>query len=229
MSSAAIFVIGDELLHGEIKDENGPWLIQQLNERGISVERCSILPDEPEIIAEELQRFGHCDYRFTTGGLGPTHDDRTLEGVARALGRSLVTDEELIGLLQEQHGTLNDAQRKMALRPEGGKFVHIEDSLGLGFRAENIYVFPGFPELLRPLFFQFENELEGTPLTTETIQTDGLESDIADLLESFQEEYPNLQFGSYPHTDGSITLKIRGREASQIDEATTELRNKLQK
>lgn len=219
MNSAAIFVIGDEILHAEIEDENGPWLIRQLNDRGITVERYSILPDEPDVIAEELERFNHCDYRFATGGLGPTHDDRTLEGVARALDRSMVTDEELIELLREQHGTLNDAQRKMTLRPEGGEFAHIENSLGLAFKVENIYVFPGFPELLRPLFFQFESELEGTPLTTKTIEMDGLESDIAELLESFQNEYPELQFGSYPHTDGSITLKIRGRDATSVNAA----------
>lgn len=227
MSSAAIFVIGDEILHGEIEDENGPWLIQQLNDLGVHVERCSILPDEPDVIAEELLRFEHCDYRFTTGGLGPTHDDRTLEGVARALDRPLETDDDLIKLLRERHGPLNEPQRKMALRPEGGEFVHVEDSLGLGFKVEDVYVFPGFPELLRPLYCRFENELEGVPLTTETIETDGLESDIAELLESFQGEYPDLQFGSYPHTDGSITLKIRGSDPETVTEARDLIRGKL--
>jgi molybdenum cofactor synthesis domain-containing protein len=227
MSTAAVFVIGDEILHGEIKDENGPWLLQQLGERGIDVRRLGVLPDEPDIIAEELIRFEDCDYRLTTGGLGPTHDDRTLEAVGRAVDRPLVEDDDFIEILRNEHGTLNDAQREMARRPEGGEFVHREDSIGIGFRIENIFVFPGFPDLLRPLFYQLENRFEGTPLSTQSIETSGWESDIAELLEDIQDDYPDLQFGSYPHTDGSITIKIRGRDADVVGEATEELREAL--
>jgi len=223
MSTAAVFVIGDEILHGEIEDQNGPWLIRQLSDRGIDVRRLSVLPDEPDVIADELIRFEDCDYRLTTGGLGPTHDGRTLEAVGQALDRPLVTDDRLVDILEEEHGTLNEAQRNMALRPEGGEFIHLEDSVGIGFQVEDIYVFPGFPELLQPLFFQLENEFEGEPLTTRTLETSGWESDIAGLLEDFQEDYSDLEFGSYPHTDGSITIKIRGRDPDQIDRAFDQL------
>lgn len=227
MSTAAIFIIGDEILHGEIKDENGPWLIQQLGERGIDVRRLNVLPDEPDVIAEELIRSENCDYRLTTGGLGPTHDDRTLEAVGDALDRPLVTDEKLINILREEHGTLNDAQREMARRPEGGQFIYLEDSVGIGFCIEDIFVFPGFPELLRPLFFQVENHFDGTPLITKSVETSGWESDIAELLENFQDEYPDLQFGSYPHTDGSITIKLRGRDDELVEEVSEEIRQAL--
>lgn len=227
MSTAAIFVIGDEILHGEIKDRNGPWIIEQLNDRGIRVKRCTILPDDPEIIGDEIDRFLTCDYILTTGGIGPTHDDRTLEGVGLALDRPLTTDEEMLKLLRDNHGKLNQSQKDMCLRPEGGNFHNLDDSVGLAFQIENIYVFPGFPELLEPLFFKLEDHFEGSPLSTETIETDGLESDIAGLLEQFQDEYPELEFGSYPHTDGTITLKIRGPDTDKVSQAAHEIESKL--
>ena len=218
MSSAAIFVIGDEILHGEIGDDNGPWLINQLSDLGIDVERCIILPDEPDVIAEELQRFDHCDYRFTTGGLGPTHDDRTLEGVARALDRSLVTDEELIELLQEQHGPLNDAQRRMALRPEGGTFVHIENSLGLGFKVENIYVFPGFPEELKVMFETVADEFGGDVVSA-SVETATPEGALKDVLDGVRERF-DVAVGSYPaHGDEPGRVKVTGTDPDEVDRA----------
>jgi molybdenum cofactor synthesis domain-containing protein len=227
MSSTAILIIGDEILHGEIKDQNGPWLIEQFKQRGITLKRCSILPDDPAVIAEEIQRLSGCDYIVTTGGIGPTHDDRTIEAVADAFDRDLEFDESMLERLRDNHGTLDDAQKKMALRPEGGTFYNLDDSIGMAIQVENVYVFPGFPELLKPLFFMIEDEFDGEPLSTETIETDGLESDIAALLEDFQNRFPDLQFGSYPHTDGTITLKIRGRNSNTVTEASKSLQAKL--
>lgn len=227
MTSAVVFVIGDEILHGEITDQNGPWLIEQFNEMGINLQRCSILPDEPAVISGEIKRFLDCDYIVTTGGIGPTHDDRTLEAVAEALDRPLETDHEMIELLRDNHGTLNESQKDMCLRPEGGTFHNLQDSVGLAFEIENVYVFPGFPELLKPLFFKLEDHFEGEPLHTVTIQTDGLESDIAGLLGEYQENYPDLEFGSYPHTDGSITVKIRGRNENRVQKVSQSIQDEL--
>jgi molybdenum cofactor synthesis domain-containing protein len=227
MSSAGILIIGDEILHGEIKDQNGPWLIEQFNQRGITLKRCSILPDNPSVIAEEIRRLSDCDYIVTTGGIGPTHDDRTIEAVAKAFDRDLEYDESMLERLRDNHGSLDTAQKKMALRPVGARFYNLEDSIGMAVQVENVYVFPGFPELLKPLFFKIEDDFEGTPISTETIETDGLESDLAALLEDFQKQYPELQFGSYPHTDGTITLKIRGRDTDTLAEASEALHAEL--
>ena len=230
MRSAVILIVGDEILHGEITDRNGPWLIDELSDAGVRVARCCIIPDEPDIISRYIQRAfddGH-DYVLTTGGVGPTHDDRTLEAVARALDRPLEDNEELIDLLESEHGPLSDAQRKMARLPRGCEFHHLEDTIGMAFEVEDVYVFPGFPELLKPLFFKLQNNFEGSEYFTETLETDGLESDIAPQLEELQTEYPELQFGSYPHVDGSITLKIRGRDANVVKNARDDLRDELE-
>lgn len=229
MSSAVILIIGDEILHSEISDENGPWLIQQLNTLGVDVARCCILPDDPDLIGRniDLAFEDDHDYVLTTGGIGPTHDDRTLEAVAGALNRPLEDDEELIKLLEDKHGTLSPSQRKMARLPEGCEFHYLEDSIGMAFEVQNVYVFPGFPELLKPLFFKLQHNFEGIERYTETLETDGLESDIAGQLEALQDRYPELQFGSYPHVDGTITLKIRGRDEDLLENAKAELREEL--
>lgn len=227
MSSAAILVIGDEILHGEIRDQNGPWLINQLSDRGVRVKRCNILPDDPTVIASEINRFSDCDFILTTGGVGPTHDDRTLESVALALNRDLESDEELLAMLQREHGSLKENQKKMAVLPEGSEFFYLKDSVGLAFKIRNVYVFPGFPELLKPLFFRVEDHFTGKPLTTKTIKTKGYESELAGMLEDFQERYPSLQFGSYPHPDGTITLKIRGTNPQDVKKAEQSLQKEL--
>lgn len=229
MRSAVILIIGDEILHGEISDRNGPWLIDEFNEAGIKVGRCCILPDDPDVISRYIRRAfkdGH-DYVVTTGGIGPTHDDRTLEAVGQALDRPLEEDTGLIDLLESKHGTLSESQRKMARLPRGCEYHHLEDSIGMAFEVEDVYVFPGFPELLKPLFFKLRDNFEGTDHFTRTLETDGLESDIAPQLGEFQDRFPELQFGSYPHTDGSITLKIRGQDADRVETAREELRDEL--
>ncbi|MFB6226903.1 MAG: competence/damage-inducible protein A [bacterium] len=229
MSSAVILVIGDEILHGEIEDQNGPWLISELNNHNVDVERCCILPDTTDIISRTInQAFDDgADYILTTGGVGPTHDDRTLEAVGQALNSPLKYDENLIQVLEDNHGDLTASQKKMARLPEGTEFHLLDNSIGMAFEVGDIYVFPGFPELLKPLFFKLQSNFEGDERFLETIQAEGLESDIAPELEELQEEFPELQFGSYPHTDGSITLKIRGRDPELIERARDELEKSL--
>lgn len=229
MSEAVILIIGDEILHGEIEDGNGPWLIEELNSIGVDVARCCILPDDPDIISRNIeQAFSDgANYVLTTGGIGPTHDDRTLEAVAQALDRPLDYDDELIDLLEDKHGSLTPSQKKMARLPEGCEFHHLEDSIGMAFEVENVFVFPGFPELLQPLFFTLQTSFEGEKRHSKDLEAEGLESDIAPTLRSLQDKYPELQFGSYPHTDGTITLRIRGRDQGLIEDAHDELQDEL--
>lgn len=228
MKTATILIIGDELLHGEIQDENGPWLIKRLTELGVDVNQLHILPDETETIAEYLERSLHCDFVFTTGGIGPTHDDRTREAVAKALDRELIQNEDILSLLEDHHDSeLTEAQKRLATLPEGSDIIHVQETAGIAFQAGNIFVFPGIPELLRPLFNQLASRFDGVQKISRSFTIRALESDIADQLSKLQNRYPDLQFGSYPHENGTLTLKIRGRKEEQVKEAFEDLRKTI--
>lgn len=229
MSSATILVIGDELLHGEIRDQNGPWLIERFNQLGVDVERLHLLPDQTDLLVEYIRQALSCEYVITTGGIGPTHDDRTREAVAKALDRNLVPHDHLLSLLRERHGdNLTQSQKKLAKLPENSEIIQVNKTAGIAFRAENVFVFPGIPELLQPLFNRLEEEFKGTKKTNRSLTIKALESDIADQLMTLQNQYPQLQFGSYPHDDGSLTLKIRGRDEDSVTKAFEDLRDSIE-
>lgn len=220
MSTAMILIVGDELLHGEIEDVNGPWLIRRLNRLGVDVRRMSVLPDDPEVIADEIRRHEDMTYLFVTGGLGPTHDDRTREGVARGTGRDLVDHPEAMQRLHERHGSdLDEELRDIAHLPENAELIRLDEGPGMAFRVDNVYVFPGIPGLLKPLFRRLEDQFDGAEKYTETMTIRARESDIAARLNELQDRFPALQFGSYPHEDGTLSLKLRGRDRSQFQEA----------
>lgn len=220
MSTAAIFIVGDELLHGEIEDANGPWLIQQLNRLGVEVRRLCVLPDDPDVIAGAMRRHEDRSYRLLTGGLGPTHDDCTREGVARGTGRALVDHPAMLERLRERHGPeLGEGLLDLARLPEGAELIRMDDGYGMAFRVEDVYVFPGIPGLMKPLFHQLEEEFHGTPKTARTLQVRARESEIAPRLNQLQDRFPGLQFGSYPHDDGTLSLRVRGHDRTRLDEA----------
>jgi len=225
MSSAMIFIVGDELLHGEIEDVNGPWLLQQLNRRGIDVRRLCLLPDDPGVIAEQIRRHADETYLLVTGGLGPTHDDCTREGVARGTGRKLVDHPGVLRRLRERHGAdPGEGLLDMARLPRDAELIRLDEGPGMAFRVENVYVFPGIPGLLKPLFRRMEEAFEKAPRFTETLTVHAWESEIAPRLNRLQERFSDLQFGSYPHDDGTLSLKVRGRDRGVLEDAYEAMR-----
>ncbi len=220
MSTAVVFIVGNELLRGEIEDVNGPWLIEQLNRRGIELRRVSLLPDDPDVIAGELRRHEDKTYRLLTGGLGPTHDDCTREGVARGTGRSLVDHPAMLERLRERHGDdLGEGLLELARLPEGAELIRMDEGYGMAFRVEDVYVFPGIPDLMKRLFGRLEDEFDGTPRQARTLTVRARESDIASRLSALQKNYSGLEFGSYPHDDGTLSLRVRGQDPARLDEA----------
>lgn len=228
MSSCSILIIGDELLLGEIQDENGPWLIEQMVSRGVDVRNVCLVPDDPEYVAGHLERQLDEDYVLTTGGIGPTLDDRTPEAVARALGRPRVLHDEVLRQLESYYGdSLNQQRRDMARLPEGAEVVFVNQSPALSFRVRNVYVFPGIPALLKPLFRQWEEAFRGETRATRTYTCRGREGDLAPLLEQLALRFPDVQIGSYPHADGTVTVRVRGSDEDELEEALDWLRAAL--
>lgn len=227
MSTAYIVVVGDELLNGEIQDQNGPWLIQELSTRGVTVRGMSILPDEPDLVADCIRRNLHLDHVLVTGGIGPTHDDRTREAVARALDRPREIHPEVMGWLNANHGDeveQNDAIREMANLPEGSEAICLDDQPASAFRVENVFIFPGIPPFLKALFLKWDGHFHGADQHTRTLVFQAREVDIAGTLESLQNEFPELQFGCYPRENGRLIVKIRGTRAEKLDQARDQLR-----
>lgn len=220
MGKATILIIGDELLHGEIVDKNGPWLIQELNDLGVDVKKLAIIPDDPDVIVDHIKAESDTDYVLITGGIGPTHDDRTKNAVARATNRDLVEHPLILDHLKDNHGSdLSESRRRLASLPEDSELKHNDGALGISFRVDNVYVFPGIPELLQSLFPCWKSDFDGNKKLTESLTVHGWESDIAEELTRIKENYDTVQFGSYPHNDGTLTIKIRGRDSEQVTDA----------
>ncbi len=226
MSTAAIFIVGDELLHGETRDKNGPWLLQQLNHRGITVQSLCVLPDQPDRIAGHIRRARSETYVLVTGGIGPTHDDRTREAVAKGVGVPRQVHPRVEEWLEAHYGDrINEARRGMARLPAGSEAIYLEETPALAFRVKNVYVFPGIPVLMQPLFERWDEEFQAAPRVARTHTFRGREGDIAGDLAELQRRYPELQFGSYPHEDGTLSIRIRGENEERLKAAYGEVKN----
>ena len=223
--TAAILVIGDEILYGETQDTNSTFLCRQLTARGVDVRRIVTLPDESEEIITALTRlreYGY-DYILTCGGIGPTPDDITRVAVARALGVDLVLDQTAVQRYEElRGGPLNEKQLEMCRLPDGSHPLFAESTGAPGFKVENIYVLPGVPEILQAFWERIESQFDGEPLHVETFVTSSRESEFASKMAEYQASYPELKFGSYPRIVGAgweVRIRVRGRPRELVQEA----------
>src|SRR3990172_1809028 len=165
MPTAAILVIGNEILSGKVVDANSPYLCRELRALGVDVERIVTIPDVIEVIAEETRALSRAhDYVFTSGGIGPTHDDLTMDGIARAFSRALRSHESLAGRIERALGKpMNEGQFKMTLIPEGAVLVDAGDLWFPVVIVENVHILPGIPELLRKKFESARDRFRGVP------------------------------------------------------------------
>lgn len=200
-STAGILIIGDEILSGKFEDENAPFLLRELGGQGVDVRRVHVIPDVEEIIADEVRRFSNdFDYVLTSGGVGPTHDDVTLEGVARAFGERLVRNEEMVAmLLQLMKGREpNESQLKMCDLPESAELLSGHEVWFPLVRVRNVYVFPGVPRLLKVKFESTRHEFRGHPMALRRVFLSCMESDVAQDLRDLLAEFSGVKVGSYP-------------------------------
>lgn len=226
MSTAAIVIIGNEILSGRTQDANLPWISTQLNERGIQLVEGRFIRDVHEVIADTVNELrAKYDFVFTTGGIGPTHDDITTESIARAFGVDVVLHEQAHKLLKDYYGErLNDARLKMAHTPEGAELVENPISVAPGYRMENVYVLAGIPRIMQAMFDGIAGTLSGdVKIHSSTVTCHLAEGEIANALGALQEQYKNIDVGSYPHFRGGqlgLSIVLRGTDEDMLQQAT---------
>ena len=201
--TAALLVIGDEILSGRTHDKNIAQVATWLSVQGIRLREARVVPDVHERIVEAVNalRASH-DYLFTTGGIGPTHDDITVDAIAAALGVPVVVHPEARRILEAYYATrggLNDARLRMARVPQGADLIPNRMSGAPGIHVENIYVMAGVPHIAAQMLDALTGTLEGgAPLLSETVGCWTAESEIAELLREVEQAHPACQIGSYP-------------------------------
>ena len=232
MPSAGLIIIGNEILSGKVVDTNSPFLAKQLREVGVDLERISVIPDEIPIVSEEVRVMSHAyDHVFTSGGIGPTHDDLTMEGVAQAFGREMELSQKIWERIQRvQEGPPNDAMKKMAILPEGADVIDAGDLWFPVVKVENVYVFPGIPQLFEKKFISIRDRFAGVPVQLNRIFVTRHESEIAEDLHNLLHEFPELMLGSYPRIGESeyrVMLTLESRDPDYLERATQSLRDRL--
>jgi len=199
-TTAGILVIGNEILSGKVVDTNSPYLCQELYSLGVDVQRICVVPDDIDVIARDVAMLSQSfDHVFTTGGVGPTHDDVTIEAVAQGLQRRVVVHPELEAILDQHWGDRPPAARvKMASVPEGAELL-MEPSLPIPvLRVQNVYIFPGIPQLFRRKFDSIKDRFQDEPYHGRRVYLTARESDFSHLLDTLMQEFPDLMLGSYP-------------------------------
>ena len=226
--TAAIVIIGNEILSGRTKDANLPWLAERLGSLGIPVEEARVVSDRTDAIVEAVNalRTRHT-YVFTSGGIGPTHDDITTEAVAAAFGVPVVRSREAQALLEDHYepGKLNAARLRMADVPQGATLVDNPVSKAPGYRVDNVFVFAGIPRILQAMFDGIAPTLTGgRPLQSRAISCAVGEGDLSAGLGAIQTDFPDLSLGSYPFVRGGrfgSSVVIRGTDPARLDAART--------
>lgn len=216
--NAAIIIIGDEILSGSVLDQNTPYLAKLLNSKGIKVAEVRMVADiEDEIVTAVRSLSAKYDYIFTTGGIGPTHDDITSKAVAVACDREYVLNEEALKLMHHFNDAnnskidLSGANKKMAYMPAGAELLNNPVSGAPGFKINNIYVLPGVPYILKPMFPPILDQLRsGASILTKALTLFVEEGNIAEDLARMQEQYAKISIGCYPQ------MKIESKPVTKI-------------
>ena len=232
MRTAAVVIIGDEILKGKFADENTPYLVRQLRALGVDLVRVAIVPDVVDEIADEVRRCSsRAEIVFTTGGVGPTHDDVTLEAIAEAFRVPLVSCPDLVELLGRRVSDMNEAARRMTELPEGYELLWDE---GIWFplvKVQNVHVFPGVPAFLKLKFEAACWRWRGEPVVARTLTTDESELQIAARLTEAQERFSMVEIGSYPRFDDGprhVIVTLEGRDSDAVEACEAWLAERLE-
>lgn len=230
--NAGIIIIGDEVLSGRTKDTNSNFIAKQLIEAGIQLDEIIIIHDNKEIIVDTVLNFHNkYTYVFTTGGIGPTHDDITSESIALAFNQKYCYNNKAYKILEEYYpkGEFNEGRKKMAKMPENAELILNPVTAAPGFKLNNIYVLPGVPDIMQLMFLNLlDNLKKGTPKKIITININLYESSIASELEKIQNKNPLCSIGSYPYYNyiskiGGVNLVISSWELEDIDSIANEI------
>ncbi|MEH6546284.1 MAG: competence/damage-inducible protein A [Sneathiella sp.] len=230
--TGAVLVIGDEILSGRTKDKNMVYLAEQLIEQGVQLREARVIPDiETEIVAAVNSLRKKFDYVFTTGGIGPTHDDITADSIAAAFGVGIGYHPEAMEILTRHYETsgieFNEARKRMARIPDGAQLIDNPVSKAPGFQIENVFVMAGVPVIMQAMFDGIISRISGgAQMLSRTIGAGLPEGKIAGELGALQKEYPDVSMGSYPFfRQGSVgtNLVLRSINQTNLDQAFKKL------
>ena len=232
--TAGVIIIGNEVLSGRTQDTNLVYMGKQLDALGISIMEARVIPDIEQTIINTVNHFRETyTYVFTTGGIGPTHDDITSAAIAKTFNVSLEINAEAIRLLEKYHepGGINKSRMKMAHIPEGAKLIDNPLSGAPGFQMENVFVMAGVPAIMRLMFDGITNRLTGgDPIITVNVATNLGEGVFAEDLSKLQDEYPDVSIGSYPYFRNrklGVNLVMRSTNVNRLEELKEKLTTTL--
>jgi molybdenum cofactor synthesis domain-containing protein len=221
---AAILVIGDEILSGKTDDLNTRFLIAQLRELGVLLKRIHFIPDIIDEVASEVRNLSsQVDYVFTSGGVGPTHDDVTISGIARAFGVEVIRHPQLESRIRKHFGDEVDASRlAMANVPDGSELIEAPDMRWPVLLCRNVYILPGVPELFEKKFLAIRERFRVGPFYLRTVFTLEDEFDLTTRLNELVELFPQVAIGSYPNfatPDFRVKLTLESKDSKALEAA----------
>lgn len=230
--TAGILIIGNEILSGKVEDLNSPYLCKELRFLGVEVLRIVTVPDEIDVIAEQARKLSElCTWVFTSGGVGPTHDDVTIDGVAASHGAVIVFSTRMEELIRSYYGAqTNEAHLRMARIPEGSELLDTPPLKSPQLLFHNIFVFPGVPELLRQRFSALKERFRTEPIHLGQFFLNVEEGQVAATLDATISKFSGLMLGSYPalwNKDYSLKLTLESRDPNELREAMAFLTKRL--
>ncbi len=230
--TAGILIIGNEVLSGKVVDQNSPYLVRELRALGVEVKRITTIPDDVPVIIHEVRAFAEqYDLVFTTGGIGPTHDDVTIAAISTAFGRSVVRHPLLENLLRRHYGDgITPAQLRMAEMPEGGELIEVGNMAFPVVLFRNVYIFPGIPEAVRRKFERIRERFRDRPFILRRVLLCCDEGQIAGDLHGVMSRFPELQLGSYPilhSADHNVELTLESKSPEYVEQALRSLLDRL--
>ena len=228
--NAAILIIGNEILSGRTKDTNTSTLATWLNSIGVKVGEVRVIPDIEKTIIDSLNTLRlNYDYVFTTGGIGPTHDDITAQSVSKAFGLKYEIQKKAYKILESYYkpGEFNEGRQKMVWMPQNANLILNPTSGAPGFYIQNVFCLPGVPSILKSMLGGLTNEIVGgEPILNLTISLRTVESEIASSLEEVQNNNKDVEIGSYPFFQAGklgVSIVIRSEDQSKIDNCNSQI------
>jgi molybdenum cofactor synthesis domain-containing protein len=233
--TAGILIIGEEILSGKVDDENARHLVRELRALGVNVQRIEVIPDDLEEIATAVRTLsGRFDHVFTSGGIGPTHDDLTLPAVAAAFGGKLERRPELEALIRAAMGSeFHERDLRMADIPDGARLLYgvpAEPGRWPVIAVRNVFVLPGVPAIFRRKFDSVRELFRAGPIHSRALYSRDGEGVIAAALDALVEEFPGVAVGSYPRLDEpdyKVKITFDGRDRDAVDRALARLADRL--
>jgi len=229
-TNAAILIIGNEILSGRTQDTNTSTLSLWLNSIGVKVQEVRVIPDIEQTIVDSVNSLRKVyDYIFTTGGIGPTHDDITAQSIAKAFNLKYEIHKEGYKILEKYYkpGEFNEGRQKMVWMPKDAKLILNPTSGAPGFSVENVFCLPGVPSILKSMLGGLKNEIVGgEPILSHTISLRTVESEIANSLTKVQDNNQEVEIGSYPFFQAGklgVSIVIRSENQNKIDICTSQI------